>query len=499
MRRFVSIWLPHWPTDCWRRRQIDGPSRSSNRPLALTVAGAGGVALHAVDALAATEGLQPGRPLADARALVPKLCTAPADPDGDRTTLGNLADWCLCYTPSVALDGSDGLLLDVTGCAHLFGGEAALLDDLNRRLARARIAAKTAVADTPAAAWAVARFGSDPVVPPESARAVLSPLPVAALKLPADLVQKLFDLGLRRIGDLLPLPTAPLSARFGESLPRRLDQLLGRAEEPMAPRRPPAPWRTRLAFAEPIGRREDIDAALRRLLDELEEMLTKGYRGARRIELVICRVDGTAQVLAVGTSRATRDAAHLFRLFSERLDAIDPGFGIETMVLEATGTDPLTPDQAAFDSQRGGGSLDALIDRLKNRLGNDHVFHVAPVDSHIPERAIALVASCEPCKGTWPRDRLRPVRLLPCPEPIEASGAVNEVPDRFRWRSILHRVVRSEGPERIAPEWWRAPRNARTRDYYWFEDENGRRFWVYRTLPKAKRETPRWYLHGLFA
>lgn len=266
----------------------------------------------------------------------------------------------------------------------------------------------------------------------------------------------------------------------------------------MVPHRPPVPWRARLALAEPIGRREDIDAALRHLLDDLKEMLEQGERGARRLDLLACRTDGSACSLTIGTSRATRDAAHLFRLFSEKLDTVDPGFGIETMILEAVETDPLPADQVAFDRERNGETLDTLIDRLKNRLGDGRVFRVAPVASHIPERAITLVAACEPRPGGWPQGQARPLRLLPCPEPIETSAGSDEAPDRFRWRSIVHRVVRTEGPERIAPEWWRAPKNARTRDYYWLEDDGGRRFWVYRTMPVAKKEMPRWYLHGLF-
>lgn len=445
------------------------------------------------------EGLQPGRPLADARALVPELRTAPADPASDRTALEALADWYLRYTPTLAIDGDDGLLLDVTGCAHLFGGEGALIEDIHTRLAHARIAARAAVADTPAAAWAMARFGTDPIVPAGEAYAALSPLPMAALRIPAELVGKLFALGFRRIGDLLPLPTAPLAARVGKVLPRRIDQLLGRADEPMVPHRPPVPWRARLDFAEPIGRREDIDTALRRLLGDMKTLLTQAGRGARRLDLLSCRVDGTTQVLTIGTSRASRDANHLFRLFSERLDALDPGFGIETMILEGVETDPLPPDQAAFGNKKVGDDLAVLVDRLKNRLGNDYVFRVVPVASHIPERAVALIAACEPRTGNWPQDRTRPLRLLPCPEPIEASVAHDEAPERFRWRTIVHRVVRVEGPERIAPEWWRTRPSARTREYFWLEDESGRRFWVYRTMPKAKKESPRWYLHGLFA
>jgi protein ImuB len=475
---------------------------ATERPLALITAGAGGVRLAAINALAAMEGLQPGQPLADARALVPELRTAPADPAADRAALAMLADWCLRYTPSAALDGDDGLLLDITGCAHLFGGEAALIGDLVQRLARARIAVKAAIADTPGAAWAVARFGDTTVVPPGNAEAVLMPLPAAALRLPTAITESLHRLGLRRIGDLLPVPRAPLVARFGEILTARLDQLLGRADEPIALRRPIVPWRSRLAFPEPIARREDIDAAARRLLGDLCQALETAHRGARALELLFCRVDGASQIVAVGTARPSRDAGHLARLFAERLDTVDPGFGIEAMIIEAVETDMLSPDQADFAGQaHDREALAPLIDRLRNRLGERSVFRVAPVASHIPERAIALVTALSSAhEESWPDGAPRPVRLLPCPEPIDTDVPESDRPPaEFRWRSIDHRVVKAEGPERIAPEWWRGPNHAHARDYYWLEDESGRRFWIYRAIPNAAAEPARWYVHGLFA
>jgi protein ImuB len=468
--------------------------------------GARGIALFAVDSIAALEGLSPGQPLADARALVPDLRTAPADPDDDRAALASLADWCVRWTPAVSLDGDDGLLLDITGSAHLFGGEERLAEDLVHRLARAHIAARASVASTPGAAWAVARFGTVPVVAPEDMRSALGPLPTAALRLPMPLVETLHRLGLRRVADLLPLPRAPLVARFGAALVRRLDQVLGRAEDPMTPRRPASAWRSRMAFAEPIARREDIEATLRRLLDELCPRLAKARRGARTLELLLCRVDSTAQAITIDTARASHDATHLARLFAEKLDGVDPGFGIETAILEAVTTDRLDPHQTAFEGERSSADVASLIDRLRNRLGKRSVFRVTAVDSHIPERAVTVAPVIgAPTLGpagerAWPDDLARPIRLLPCPEPIDAEAcrATGTLLD-FEWRGVRHRIARTEGPERIAPEWWRAAANARTRDYYRVEDDAGRRFWVYRTLPRDESETSRWYLHGLFA
>jgi protein ImuB len=334
------------------------------------------------------------------------------------------------------------------------------------------------------------------------AEPVLTPLPTAALRLPTAIIESLHRLGLRRIGDLLPVPRAPLVARFGDILTTRLDQLLGRADEPIALRRPIVPWRSRLVFPEPIARRDDIDAAVRRLLDDLAKALETTHRGARVLELLFCRVDGASQIVTVGTARPSRDARHLARLFAEKLDAVDPGFGIETMIVEAAETDTLSPNQANFAGQaRDREALAPLIDRLRNRLGERSVFRVAPVTSHIPERAIALVPALSPAHGeSWPDGLARPVRLLPCPEPIDANAPESDrPPSNFRWRALDHRVTKAEGPERIAPEWWRGPIHAHTRDYYWLEDESGRRFWVYRAIPNAAAEPARWYVHGLFA
>jgi protein ImuB len=296
-----------------------------------------------------------------------------------------------------------------------------------------------------------------------------------------------------------------LVRRFGEPVTRRLDQALGRAPEPISPRRPVPARRSLLAFAEPIARADDIAAGLGRLLATLCARLERDGLGARRLELALYRIDGTVMRLGVGTSRPSRDAGHLQRLFAEHMEKIDPGFGIEAMALAALAADPIEPEQSDLEGSdaKEPECLSMLVDRLSNRLGPAAVFRLRPCESHMPERAVAAAAALGPAaRASWPRLTPRPVRLLPCPEPVEA---VAELPDGppvlFRWRGAAHRVRRAEGPERIAPEWWRdagAPEQA-TRDYYRIEDEQGRRFWLYRAgLYEAEAE-PSWYLHGMFA
>ena len=479
----------------------------------------------AVNRSAEAAGVRPGLPLADARALVPGLATFEAAPARDRRALEALADWCGRYTPWTAVDndpggpGAGGIWLDISGCGHLFGGEAALLEDLVAHLDALGFRARAAAAETPGAAWAVARLavgkGGAAVVPAGQAERALASLPVAGLRLPPATVEGLSRVGLRRIAELAALPRAPLAARFGEATVRRLDEALGQLQEPISPRRPVPPLRVRLAFAEPIARPEDIAAALRRLLAELCARLEKTHQGARRLELALYRADGTTTGAAIGTSRPAREASHLDRLFKEKLGTLDAGFGVEVMTLAATAVDSLPPTQIGLDADNGTRGNDArrvarLVDRLGNRLGPDRVVRLVARASHIPERACsavsALASPAPPPDGTAGNRPPRPLYLLPWPEPIEVIAPVgDDAPVLFRWRRDQHLLTRADGPERIGPEWWlEEPQEVsssqhRIRDYYRVEDTQGRRFWVYRDGPYLPGVRPRWYLHGVFA
>ncbi len=494
---------------------------SAGTPLATVANLRGAERLVAVDGTARKLGLRSGMALADARAMVPALRVQPADPAAERHALERLADWCQRYTPWTAVDpdggltvgGSAGLWLDIGGCAHLFGGEAALLADFTKRLDTCGLVCQAAAADTPGAAWALARFTRQARVAADGMAAVLAPLPLAALRLAADTVAALARVGLRRIGDLLDLPRAPLAARFGEAVVQRLDQAFGKLDEPISPKQAVPDLRLRLAFAEPIGRREDIAAALDRLLADLCTRLALEHRGVRRLGYVLFRADGSTTQVSVGTSRPLRDPIHLARLFADKLDALDPGFGIDMAMLAAGALDPLAPAQQALGRQPGGNAdgLARLVDRLGNRLGPQRVVRLEPRASHIPERACRTV----PAFDALPRpvgsdasrdsDRPRPLRLLPWPEPIEVMAPLPDHPPLlFRWRHRPHRVARAEGPERIGAEWWQeeadplAADAERLRDYYRVEDADGHRFWLYRQGLYRPDWAPRWYLHGFF-
>ena len=464
--------------------------------------------LAAVDSRLA-DSIAPGMPLTDARAIAPGIVALDADPEGDAAALRRLAQWCGRYSPWTATDGTDGIWLDVTGVAHLFGDESGLAADLVARLKRQGFSAHAAVADTPGAASALARAGREAitVVPSGAQRVALTLLPVGALRLPLETIELMERLGLRRIGDLYKLPRPAMVARFGLAAAERLDQALGKLPEPLSPL-PPAPTRSsHRRFAEPIARPEDLAAAIASLADALCRALARDGVGARRLALRFYRVDGVVLALEAGTAQASRDPRHLAHLFAQRLDRIEPDLGIEDMRLEALVVEPLGSRQPGLDrtgagADRSNDALANLVDRLENRLGVGAVTWMRPRDSHIPERAVERVPAFAPGEGgtPWDPDRLRPLRLLARPEPIEAVAPIpDDPPVLFRWRRLVHRIRAADGPERILGEWWRSSGGeTELRDYYAVEDTDGRRFWVYRSGLHKPGVTPGWFLHGVF-
>jgi len=521
-QRILSLWLERFSTDRIARQSRETARASSlsaggERASALVVFGKRGNLdlLVAVDAAAERRGLRAGLALAQARAMHPALAAVPEDPAADARLLDAVADRCRRYTPLVAADPPDGILLDVGGCAHLFGGEAKLRDDLLARATRFGLSARAAVAATIGAASAAARFADASITTTGDEHALLAPLPLAALRLPGETVAALARLGLKRIGDILDLPRAPLAARFGGDLLRQLDRALGREHEPLNPLLPVAPYVAERNFHEPIAREEDVLANVERLAARLETALSARGDGARRLELALFRTDGAVKRIAAGTSRPIRDPRAIRALFVERLvalgDEIDPGFGFDLARLSVLVAEPCPDEQIGFGGSRHPTELDRLVDRLSARLGRRRVSRLIAHDSHIPELAAAAVpaqaaASAEPGWNAFRGFRAeaglspRPLRLLAKPEPIEDVFAL--VPDgppvRFRWRRALHEVVAAEGPERIAGAWW-SEQGGPTRDYFRVEDKAGLRFWLFRAGLYRDLSTPRWFLHGMYA
>lgn len=458
------------------------------------------------DARARALGVQPGMPLAQARAMLPGLVVHEADVAGDSAALARLAGWCLRIAPLTAADAPDGIWIDATGAAHLHGGEAPMLATLVRRLRRRGICVRAAVADTPGAAHAVARHhpGAVAVVPPGEQEAWLRDLPAEALRLPDGMAPPLRQLGFTRIGQLMDAPRAPLVRRFGPAVALRLDQALGHAAEPIRPVIPPGVIGHRLAFVEPLATAESFRLAIAELVRAVCVHLEETGQGARRLDLLFERVDGAVQAISIGTARPVRGDAHLARLLGEKIETVDPGLGVDAMHLLVPLAERLQPSQAsALVSREAEADLSVLVDRLENRLGQGRVWRPAVVESDVPERSLRAIPPLAPATGAgWPAALPRPVRLLHPPQQVQAMAALPDQPPAFFvWRGHRHRVRQADGPERIHGEWWRrVGETAAVRDYFAVEDDDGRRFWLFRRGDGEDAATGdlSWYLHGLF-
>jgi protein ImuB len=509
MTRFLCVYLPHWAIE----RQAKTAPLDPNVPFALAAMTTGGWHLAAVNPRAASLGLNAGELLADARARVPSLQTKPAQSEKDRAALFKLAQWCTRFSPYVApwpeseeRAGGSGLTLNITACDHLFGGEAAMLRAVIAGLKRLGFTARGAIAGSIGAAHALAKFGAkaEIIVPDGKIAETIAPLTVLALRIPDKTAATLKHLGLKTIGHLLPLPRGPLTQRFGKLLNERLDQALCRAAESFSPLLPHAPYRASTVLAEPISVQEHILTLTKKLADDLAPVLERDGKGARALTLTLFRMDGETRELDIRLARPSRDAAHIVKLFSLKLDALaeeyDAGFGFEAARLDVTAADRMVASQAtiAADPERDSeDKLSLLIDHLGSRLGLEDVLCAHPRDTHIPERAFVMKPAAQ--AAAWDEDAtpMRPLLMLPCAEPAEVTAVVPEGPPlQFRWRGVRYSVANAEGPERIHLEWWRDP-DGKTRDYYTVEDEEGHRFWLYRDGPYGA--DARWFVHGVYA
>ena len=521
MSRIVSVWLPRWPIFRALAAQAKNPSSKPvdpDRPFVLVVVATGGPRIAALNEAAEILGLATGDLLADARAKAEFLQARDADPAADDAALRRLALWATRYTPTASPwdedNGADGFFLDIAGAAHLFGGEEKLLADLAAKLRKNfGLPARLAVADTPGAAWALSRFHktSSFVLPSGQEAAALAPLPIAALRLAPETRSVLRRLGFKTVGSLLDKPRAPFAARFPAELLRRVDQALGRIDEPLVPIVAPPVYHSLRYLLEPIFTHDAIIAHANRLMATLVHVLTRDDVGARALRLCLYNVDGAVETIDIGLTLPTRSVAHVARLIALKLEALaatcDAGFGFEAIGLAVTCAEPMPARQTELISASEDGDRTercaALIDALRQRLGPTSVRRFEPMASHLPERAEVL----PPLDGeatAWPEaeQKPRPLLLLPHAEPAEDVTAL--VPDgpprRFSWRGVTYDVTGAQGPERIAGEWWRHREPKPTRDYYLVEDSAGHRFWLFREgLYGRETAQAQWFVHGLFA
>lgn len=506
MKRVMSVWFPRFPVDVLRRTQARSGERSDNAPLLVAATIGQRRVVAACCERAARAGVRSGMPLSAARAILPGTRHRLEEhrPDRDRRALLAVAAWSQRFSPLVAADEPDGLLLDVGGCERLFGGEESLARRVQRDLARLGLTARLAVAPTLTCAWGLARYGPQTLtlVPPGGERAAMKNLPIAALRPEEETASGLHEVGVERIGELLDIPRAALPARFGTHLLARLDAALGAAPESFDPLRPAQPLRVERTFDGPVRQLEAIQEATRGLVIDLCARLRACESGAGRIDLECARADLSPIRLCAHFSRPSRDARHAWSLLRPRLDRLDMGFGVERIALSAgrvararhgqrTMWDDANPDRASPQA------LDGLLDTLANRMGPDRVLGAGVRDSHLPERGFGLTSIlAQRAENPRPQPALhadRPTVLLEAPESAQVMALTPDGPvHRVRWRGYERAITTCLGPERISPEWWR--KDEPTRDYFKVQDDMGQWLWLVREV-----ETARWFVHGVWA
>ncbi|MBL7852844.1 MAG: DNA polymerase Y family protein [Cyclobacteriaceae bacterium] len=497
MARFISIWFRYLATDWF---SLLNPEYKK-MPFVLRQPSHGRMIVSAVNAAAVRSGISCGMALADARALLPDLHVLDDEPDKIQRVLYKLAEWCMRFTPWVALDPPDGLFLDATGCAHLWGGEEKYVQEMTKKLTARGYTVRVAMADTPGAAWAVAHYGKNPgVVPAGGHMEALLPLPPEALRLEPQVVERLHKLGLHHIKQFIHLPRAALRKRFGVGFLQQLDKAVGQELEPLQSIQPMEPYHERLPCLEPIVTATGIEIALKQLLEMLCLRLQQGQKGVRAAVFKGHRVDGKVEQISIATSRASHQVSHLFKLFEIKLATIEPALGIELFVLEAPKVEPHLPQQEKM--WEAGGGLDdvrlaELVDRLSNKIG-ERIYRYLPDEHHWPERSFREATSLqEEAMTEWRTDVHRPLHVLPVPERIEVTAPIPDYPPLlFRHKGRVHTIVKADGPERIEQEWWL--QQGQHRDYYRVEDDEGNRYWLFR-LGHYHDETFQWFLHGYFS
>lgn len=497
-KRFVAIWFRHLLTDWFVRRHPD----LRDKPFVLAALIHNRMTITAASSVAEAQGVSADMPLADAKAIISSLQVFDDQPERGTQLLKALGEWCIRYTPIVGVDLPDGLLLDVSGCTHLWGGERPYLKELITKLRAIGYDVRGAMADTIGAAWAIARYGKiSPIIESGKQRETLLHLPPAALRLDEIALARLHKLGLHRIGSFINMPASVLRRRFGPLLLSRLAQALGNESEAIEPLHPVQPYEERLPCLEPIRTAPGIEIAIMKLLEQLCQRLQQEEKGLRTAILKGYRVDNKMVQVQIGTSQASHNPQHLFRLFGLKIPMIEPALGIELFTLEASKVESLSPSQEALWIGKPGLNAPAvaeLLDRIAGRLGEECFRRYLPAEHYWPERSVKVASSLdEKPASAWRTDKPRPIYLLSKPEPVEVTAPIPDYPPMlFRYKGKLHQISKADGPERIEREWWLD--GGEHRDYYSVEDTDGQRYWLFRLGHYAERKS-QWFIHGFFA
>lgn len=497
-KRFAAIWFRHLKTDWF---SLQHPALK-NIQLVLRAPDHGRMVVSAVNAMAQSQGIYTGMTIADARAITPKIEVVDDKPEIWNRLLTRIAEWCIRFSPVVAVDPPDGILLDVSGCTHLWGGDKPYLTEIYKRFKNRGYDIRLAIADSPGTAWAVARFGKDsPIITPGQNPDALRALPPEALRLERETVERLYKLGLRTIQQFIHLPQQTLRRRFGAHCIMRINQALGHEEEILSSVVPVPDYQERLPCLEPIKTANAIEVALQKLLETMCTRLQREQKGLRKLCFKGYRMDGKIEQLDISTNSPSHHVAHLFKLFAIKLPTIEPDLGIELFVLEASGI----ADHFAKQEQQWGGAgglqdtrIAEMIDRIAGRIGIHNIIRYVPAEHYWPERSLQPAATLDqPTTTAWQTSKPRPVQLLSPPEPITVTAPVPDYPPMsFRYKGTLHTITKADGPERIEQEWWL--QQGQHRDYYAVEDKEGRRYWIFR-LGHYDDKFYQWFIHGFFA
>lgn len=496
--RFVCIWFRYLLTDWFTIRH----PVLRGIPFVLAAPDHGRMIITAVSRLAHAHQIPAGITVADAKVTLPSLHVFNDKPGLAAKLLDGLAEWCIRYTPAVAIDGCDGLILNVTGCAHLWDGEEKYITDIYTRLKSLGYDTRIGMADTVGAAWAISRFGETAIAAPGTQSTALLAMPPQCLRIEAETTERLEKLGLKQVRDFINMPRAVLRRRFGNKLIERLDQALGNEEEIIKPVQPVEPYQERLPCLEPIVTATGIEIAVQRLLDALCLRLKQEQKGLRKAILTCYRVDGKIEKVEIGTNRASHRSNHLFKLFEIKLQEIEPAMGIELFMLEAQKVEDVAPVQEKlWETSCGLNNINLaeLLDRVAGRIGAENIHRFVPAEHFWPERSMKKASSLEEkLTTTWKTDRPRPLQVLKEPEPILVTAPVPDYPPMsFRYKGKLHKIIKADGPERIEQEWWL--QQGQHRDYYYVEDEEGCRYWLFRSGHYSAEKNYQWFIHGFFA
>lgn len=499
MGRYMSVWLPYLLTD----RTIRSKPELKEVDFVLSAVVRGRIIVQASGSTVTQKGVRTGMAVTDARAILPNLQVFNYQEDIAEKTLLGLAEWALRFTPVAAVDMPDGIILDTSGCTHLWGGEVHYLNDIICQLDKIGYSAKAAIADTVGAAWALARYGKQTIIAPGAQMQAIQLLPPAGLRLEPFVLDRMYKLGFHTIGDFMHMPHPVLRRRFGPETLKRIGQASGTVPEPLKSVQPAVVFQVCLPCLEPIKTRTGIEIALKTLLDRLSHQLYREGKGLRKAVFKGYRIDGAIQQIAIGTNRPVRNVKHLLQLFEQKISAIQPALGIELFVMEAPVVEKLSSQQEALWAVPGCGNennaLANLLDRIAGRAGAQSIRRYLPVEQYWPERSVKLTHTLfEQPDTEWKADRPRPICLLEKPERIKVMVPVPDYPPMmFIYKGIMHKIRKADGPERIAREWWQDD-NTQIRDYYRVEDEAGARYWLFRS-GTYDQEEPAWFIHGFFA